>query len=346
MAEEKPAAGGAAFDEKVYQKGLAENMGLTGDKPEEPEEKPEEPEKKEDGEEKKEEEEPDKGDETSDGDDDSDDDEPTKAKGDEKYSKAFRKLQQEESRLQQMKGQVIAAERALRQREAQIQKTESELVDFVKKVRLHPIDALLENGLIKEDDLEYISKQLYFGSKAAAADPKNRAESDRLRRERQLLIDQEEMRRELANYRQERENEQSQLAQQRALDAYTNKFDAAVEEYKSKTPLLAEALKKNPARTRKELYELANEISVSKKDWADPQYVLIRWVKERKALLAELGAKAPEATNEKAKSESAAKSKGQSEKSSKPTQSEADEAARERQYRKELHEHLGLPFAD
>ena len=220
-----------------------------------------------------------------------------------------------------------------------MQSGEAELGQFIKSLQLDPFGTLMKAGLLNEDDAEYASKQLYYHSKSAQTDPKNRAEAERLRRERQVLLEAQQTRAEVERLRREREQERAEAAKTAELNAYVAKIDATVDSYKSKTPLLAQALQKNPARTRRELFEIANELSSAKQAFADPGLVVLAWTKQRKALLAELGIQEPVAAAQKDKSKPAVEKKGPPEKqSSKPAQKtpEDEEAEFQRELRARL----------
>lgn len=284
MADEKPSSGGTpAPDSPEYKaeleklvKGEAESMGIkvpADEKP--PEEKPSEEEKVTEGE-------------------GAEDEEEGEEKAPDKYSAALRKLQKEESRLQDLKSTILQRDREITQREQNAQKQEAELGAFIKQLRVDPFTTLLKAGILTEDDAEYISKQLYYHSKTAATDPKNKQEADRIRREREFRLEAEENRQRILRLEKEREDERAQAQQKANLDSYVSKIETAVDTQKTKHPLLAKALEKNPARTRQELFKIANDLSYAKQAYADPGLVILAWVKERKAFLAELGVNEPQ----------------------------------------------------
>lgn len=339
MADEKPAAGTPAPDavEAEYKAELARRVSGAAeelnaeDKPE-PEEKPEgetEPDAEEDGEEEATE------------DEEGDGEEKPEDKG--KYSKAFRKLQKEEAGLQQFKATVLAKERDVQAREQKVQAGEQELLGFIKQLRLDPFSTLLKHGILSEDDAEYASKQLYYHSKAAQTDPKNKLEAERLRREREVSLEARSTREEVEKMKRELEAERSATRRDADLNAYVAKFDATVESYKAKNSLLAKAMVQNPARTRRELLQVANDLSAAKQAFADPGLVILAWAKERKAFLAELGVNGAAApVPQKDKSKSAVEKKGPSDgKSKSQTEAAFDQAA----YDKELRERLNGTWA-
>ena len=347
MADEKPAGTPAPEADKAkavevdaeYQKQLSRLM--KGDEEETP---PEEPEKKEEGEpeEKKEEDEEEPEKKEDEPDKETEEEEPTdpeKEKG--KYSKAFRELQKRESSIQAMKTEVLQREQTVYKAYQEVERRENELTDFLKQLRIDPYDTLIRAGLLNEEAAEYASKQLYYRSKAAQADPKNKAEADRLQREYRLQLEAQETRREVDNMKRQQEHEKQQAQMLQARDAYSARLEYTIEQYKSKTPLLAKALEKQPQRTLKELYEVAAELSAAKQQFADPALVVLAWAKARKQLLADYGvAEAPVATIEKEKSKTAAEKKGPSNgKSSKPAVQDSTQLTdeeTERQYRKRL----------
>lgn len=288
MADEK-APEGAAASEDAYQKELAAMVKGAADEAEpKPDDKePKEPEKKEETSE-----ETDEADADDDPDSDGNDEEEGKEKPEKdegKYSKAFRKLQKEEAQLQAFKATVLEERKANEKLRAELTSQERELAAFVKAIQLDPFETLFQARLLTEEQAEYISKQLYYRSKAAQADPKNREIADRLRREEAIRIEAQETKNRLARFEQEREEERRQAEQKQQLEAYSQKFESTLTTYKTKTPLLAKALEKSPARTMQELYAIANDMSAAKKSYADPIAVIFEWNKRRKELLADYG---------------------------------------------------------
>jgi hypothetical protein len=348
VADEIPAGGTAAPDaaataEAEYKRELAERvkrgveeMGISiEEKKPEPEEKPEEEKPAEEAGDDNPDDDPD----YADRDEEEDGEEKPEEKG--KYSKAFRQLQKRESEIQQLKSQVLQQQREIQTRESKLQQGERELGDFIKQLQLDPFNTLLKAGLLNEDDAEYASKQLYYNSKAAAADPKSKLEAERLRRERAMLMEAQQTRAEVERLKREREQERAEQQKQATLNNYVAKIDATVESYKSKTPLLAQALEKDAARTRRELFEIANELSAAKQEFADPGLVVLAWTKQRKALLAAHGLKEPVATSKKPNPNPPTSEKANPGKSSKPAQPATDDAeAREAAFQKELRARL------
>lgn len=355
MADEKPAAvvDEAAKAEAVYRSTLAK-MVNEGEETTEPEKKP--PSEKEDEKEgedkpadtstdeegdKKEEEEPSTSDDEEGGEEG--DKEAEAPEEQSKYSKAFRKLQQQEAQLQAFKTQIVTKERELQQREHQAQQAEEELRTFIRDLKVDPFEVLFRNGLINEDEAEHLAKQLYYRSRAAAADPKSRAEAERLRREQAMRMESLETKRAIARLQQEREAEKAQLASDRQLDGYVSRLEATIDAYKSKTPLLAKAWEKDPARTREQIYSLVKKLGAPTGEFPEPGAAVLEWLKERKRVLALHGyaEPAPVATDNKDKSKTAVEKKGPSngkttQSSKAPTTDEEKEAA----YQKELRARL------
>lgn len=325
MADEKPGAEASDAADVAYRNELAERvkkdvegMGIST------EEKPAEPAK----------EDPDAPPEEKDGDERKDTEEGEEEKPEEKgqYSKAFRKLQKQEAELQTFKTQILAADREIKQREQRVSQGERELGAFIKALQLDPFETLIKNNLMTEDQAEYASKQLYYRSKAAAGDPKNKAEADRLRREYEGRREVQDANARIQRLEDERARERAEVQQAQQREAYVAKLDATINSYKSKTPLLAKALEKNPDRTNLELRQIAIDLSNKKQALADPGLVVLAWITERKRLLADHGLSEPVATTtEQAKSKPAAEKKGPSNgttQSSKQAQSEADAEAK------------------
>lgn len=349
MADAAPAVDETAKAEAAYKAELAErvkrdaqDMGISTE-----EKKPEEPSKEEPKEPEAEESEKDDSDDPDNDPDYAAPDEDEEKPKDEKYSKALRRLQKQESELQQFKAQVLQQERDLKTRVEKQTHAEAELGQFIRSLQLDPYGTLMKAGLLTEDDAEYASKQLYFHSKAAAADPKSKAEADRLRREREVLLEAQKARREVEAIRREREEENKKAQQERATNEYIAKIDTAVEAQKSKHPLLVKALEKNPTRTRKELLQFANDLSYSKKEYADPSLVILAWVKHRKELLSDYGLVEPVAKSNQAKSTSAVEKKGQTNgQQTKQQKAQLTDEEKEAAFQKELRERLAGTYVE
>jgi len=211
--------------------------------------------------------------------------------------------------------------------------------EIIQELRAKPHITLLKHGLITEQELEYASKQLWYMSPAAQADPKTRAEAERLMREQALLLESQKTRQEVENLKRQQEYERQQAQLLQAREVYSTKLEATVEQYKQKTPLLAKALEKNPQRTLQEIYEKAAELSAAKKAFADPALVILAWTKARKQLLGDYGVAEPVATKEQEKSKTAAKEKGPTNGKSKTAaqdSSQLTDEEKDAKYRKQL----------
>jgi hypothetical protein len=234
--------------------------------------------------------------------------------GKSKYSKALRKLQKDEASLQKFKTEVLAKEKAVVQREKEAEKTENEIGAFLRTLKANPVKALVDNGFLTEADFEFAARQFFLLSPDAAKDPKNRVEAERLRRERERDIEAKSAVARVEKLERERAEERAEAQRTAARNEYVAKLEATTDENKAKSPILAKALEKNAARTRRELLETAAELSQAKGEYADPKLVVLAWTKRRKELLAELGVtEAPAAkteTDKKAKSKKPAEQKG------------------------------------
>lgn len=344
----------AAPDDAAYRaelakmmKGDAEAMGLAVDK-DEPEKKPDEPAT---DEEKPDEEEKPEGDEAEGDEEKEGDEEPESEEEKGKYSKAFRKLQREAQQLSEHKAQVLAKDREVAQREQATAATERELVDFIKNVKLDPFGTLLRLGILKEEDAEYISKQLYYHSKTAQADPKSRAEAERLRAERERRMEHESLVQRTERLERERVEERQQAQREQQLNQYTSRLEATVQQYAAKTPELKRALERSPAQTKKEILLIANELSEAKGQYADPGLVALAWIKERKRILADLQAEAAKpattAATKPDQSKKAAEKRGPTDGKANGSSAQSAEEAAEAKYQRNLRRHLnGEPEGD
>jgi hypothetical protein len=309
VADEKP-GGTAAPDaaEAAYKAELAERvkkdvegMGISTE-----EKKPEEPEKK-DGEEPEPKEGGDESEEEKDDDskDDDTDDGEDKKPVDEKYSKALRRIQKQEAELLHFKSQIIAADREL-----------------------------------KPEAAEYWSKNLYYNSPAAAADPKSKAEAERLRREREFVYEANQTRQELERVKRQLEEDRAAQQRQQQDDHYVARLDATIDAYKAKTPLLEAAFKQDPVRTREDLFRIAAHLSDAKGVYEDPGAVVQAWLKERRKLLASFGIKEPVAKTQQVESKKADEKKGPTNGKSQNGQAQAETDAQDAAFKKELRERL------
>ena len=230
--------------------------------------------------------------------------------GKSKYSKALRKLQKDEASLQQFKTQVLAKEKTVVEREQRAVTAERELRDFISAVKLDPVHTLIKAGLISEDEIGHIARQLHFLSPEALKDPRSRPEAERLRRERERELESKRVGSEVEKMRREREQERAQAQQDAQLDGYISKLDATAQASKAKHPVLAQALEKDAARTERELRAVAHELAVAKQGFADPALVVLAWLKQRKQVLAAHGIAEAAVVPNKAKSTKPAEQKG------------------------------------
>lgn len=260
-----------------------------------PEKKPEPPkaedaepksEENDDAEEADEDEDADEPDADEEGDEDGEGEEEPEGKS--KYSKALRTLQKEKESLQEFKTKVLADQKAV---VAERERLKGELVEFrsfVQTFKRDPAGTLIRAGLMTDEDIGYMARQLYLMSPEAAKDPRSKQEAERLRREYDREQEHRKTAAEVEKLRQEREAERRQAQQDAEINAYVTKVNAAADSYKAKTPELEKALSKAPERTRRELLRVAHELSEAKGELADPKLVVLAWTKQRKQLLAEL----------------------------------------------------------
>lgn len=355
MADEKPAAPAvdeAAKAEAAYNERLASLISGASDdtdsplvpKSDTPEEKP----KKEEGEPEEKEEEEDKegeGEPAADEEADKEEADGEKApEGKEKYSQAFRKLQQKEAEVQQFKNQVLQRERELQHREQKLAQGESEVVQFIKDLNTDTFETLLRYGLIDQEKADYMARQLYLRSAAAANDPKARLEADRLKAHEKLREGQREVERQLKLLQEQRELERQKQADDYQLNQYVARFEATIEGNKVKRPLLARALEKLPNETREELFRIASQLAEAKDEYPDPTLVILAWEKRIKTTLAahEALKEQPASTTNPVKSKPADEKKGPSNGKSNGSSTKAavTDEEKEAAYQKELRARL------
>lgn len=259
-----------------------------------------------------------------------DDDQPPGDK-DEPYAKAFLKLQKEKRAFQAFKSSVLAKEAEVAATKTKLEQSEGEIVAFVQKLRRDPFKTLLDAGLLTADDAEYVSQQLHFNSAAAAKDPRNRAEAERLRAARELALEVRETKAEMARLRAEQEESTRRGREEAAAHAQVDKFRAdlntQVKQFQAKTPIFATAMKQDAAGTKSELEQLAGEMYRRDGKIPAPIQVLLAWTKREKTILARQGVAAvPEA-----KTANATKQKGTTDATTKtktaPTVTEEHDAA-------------------
>lgn len=349
MPDEIPNTEAAPKDDSAYKAELASLLAkdrvdseVEVPKPEAPPEKEKKPEVAEDD--------SDDDEDVSEDDEDSDgDEEELEGKG--KYSQALRKLRKEEASLHTFKAQILNQQKEFQAKEQKFHSDVQGFQQFVRELKVDPFRVLTAHGFITEDDAEYISKQLYFNSKSAAADPKNRAEAERLRRDRERDLDNKKALDAVEKMRQERDTERAEASQKAELDAYVGKISSAAAGHRAKSPELAKALDKFPEQTNQELIRIAHSLSEAKGELADSKLVVLAWVKHHKAetarykeLMAEAGEPVAVVDN-KAKSTKPVEQKGAANgktNAEKGTQSHSaeDSAARDALYKKQLAEML------
>lgn len=263
--------------------------------------------------------------------------------GKEKYSQAFRKLQQREAEVQQFKNQVLQREKELQHREQKVAQGEAELVQFIKDLNTDTFETLLRYGLIDQEKADYMARQLYLRSAAAANDPKARLEADRLKQHEKLREGQREVERQLKALQEQREQERKKQADEYELNQYVARFDATIEGNKAKRPLLARALEKLPNETREELFRIASQLAEAKDEYPDPTLVILAWEKRIRGTLAAHGANGQPAasTANPVKSKPADEKKGPSNgKSNGSTKAAVTDEEKEAAYQKELRARL------
>lgn len=180
-------------------------------------------------------------------------------------SKRLQVIKQAEERsrkaLAQEKADAIAEIQQARQDLERMQtewKPKLESFERLKaRAKYEPAAVLSELGLTDED-FEFASKDAFLRSKAAAADPKSKAELARATKEREHGDEIAVLKRELAETRKLITERDQRGQHERAVNEY---LDSAVKAASDETPLLRTLVEKNPTRARAELEKVAFELA-------------------------------------------------------------------------------------
>lgn len=263
---------------------------------------------------------------------------------------ALRKLQKEKRTFETYKAGVLAHERAVKEREQWVEKGERELKGFFAELNANAVDALLRHKFIGEEDFKFYAQQFHLLSPEGLKDPRSRPEAERLRKERDRDASARAAEARVAKLEQERAAEKERAEEDRAANDYVARIDSSMPVFKAKTPLLATAMKADPASTKRELYLVAHELATANGgQFADPGKVLLTWEKRQRALIARLGLSTPAAapaTQTKAKPQTAAKQQGQGQKgkdgapAAEEPEADPDVAKSDDEYRAELRKRL------
>lgn len=263
---------------------------------------------------------------------------------------ALRKLQKEKRSFERHKAEVLAHERQVKEREQRVTTTEREIAEFIQRLRVDPFTALVQAKILDEADISYAARQLFLMTPEALKDPRAKAEAEARRRERERDFAAMQANARVERLEREREQEKAKQAEERQLNDYVARIKATTTVFKAKTPLLEKAMTADSAATERELYQLAYELSQAQGGhFVEPGKVVLAWEKQQRERLARLGfaqEKATPAAQSKAKTPTAAKQQGQSQKGKEGAPAAAepadpDIAKSDDEYMAELRRRLG-----
>jgi hypothetical protein len=227
----------------------------------------------------------------------------------------LRKRAKERRTFETYKAGVLEKERTVEAREQKVAKGEKELMSFFDELNSSGIEALLNHQLIPQDRMAAYSRQLFLLSPEGLKDPRSRPEAERLRAEMARDAQTRQANARVEKLEKEREAEKAQAQADREATNYVAQIDASLVPYKAKTPLLAKAMETDARETKRELLSIASELAAANGDrFVEPGKVLLAWEKRQRGLIARLGlspGEQPPATQNKAKTKTAAKKQGQ-----------------------------------
>lgn len=185
---------------------------------------------------------------------------PEKKAEDPQFAKRVAALKEQERRGKaavQRERQALERERAEWAKDVEAAKT---FRDLGTRAKTNPVAALMALGA-KEEDFEYIARQFFNHSQAAAKDPKLReaAESARKAREHESAL--EQTRRELEELRAERNRERQQAAEEQKIGAFLDEVTQSVDD--ESTPLVKTMVSKSASRARERMREVAEYLVAS-----------------------------------------------------------------------------------
>jgi hypothetical protein len=189
---------------------------------------------------------------------------------------------------------AIAKERAdLEKVRSEVEQQKAAVAKFEQlkaRAKYAPADVLAELGL-GEDDYEAAAKDIYARSKAAAADPKAKDAAIRMQREREATDDRVALRKEMAELKSQLAEREQSAKYEQAWNGYLSDVTKAATAEAS--PLLKNAIEKNPARAAKTIRETAQQIYEETGEWPGAVDVVVAYDKARRAELAEYGIDIP-----------------------------------------------------
>lgn len=165
---------------------------------------------------------------------------------------------------------------------------QAELEEFKQlkaRARYAPAEVLAKLGLV-DDDMEPAARDLYARSKAAQQNPQAREAAVRMQREREYVDKVERLERELTEFREQAQKQAQQAQYENAWQTYYTDVTNTVN---GETPLLKNALTKNPRKTQQVIRDVATAIAQETGEWPDPQDVITAYEQQRRAELEELG---------------------------------------------------------
>ena len=154
-----------------------------------------------------------------------------------------------------------------------------------EQARTNPV-ALLRSLGVSDEDMDYVARQVYASSSAAAADPKNSAAAAQARRERESDSELARLRKTVEDM----QTGQTQREQQAQASAAAQNYIASVAKAVSdETPLVAKLLEKSPQKAHERIATMTNMMLERDREVPDAADVLAAVEAERRAELEELG---------------------------------------------------------
>jgi len=170
-------------------------------------------------------------------------------------------IQKYEKRVRaELDAERVAVRRERDEMRAEMAAQRAKLEKFERAVaaaKYDPAGLLAELGY-GDDDWEPASQSLYARSKAAAADPKWKAQSEQVQRQREQNERMAAMQRRLDALEEERKTERAQAETQREIDRY---LDGVARVVADDAPLMKRLLAKNPDKARLLFFEAARELA-------------------------------------------------------------------------------------
>lgn len=208
---------------------------------------------------------------------------PKTARGLEAIAREKKRFEQEKAQtIQRVQQMVAKLESDQKQHEQLLQSAQRWQASLKADVFSAVLDALPD---LTAQDADLIARQFYAHAKAPG-NPELRAQAEARRRAATTASETATLKAELEALKQERAQERQQQERQQQVQQYLGAVEAAIGE---DTPLLLAAMKAEARETRRELYQVADDMATRQGYAPDPGDVAKEWERRQRSHLKRLG---------------------------------------------------------